>query len=105
MATTATRQSVPSWHGTSEATEAHHNEVFERYGMTKLPCYRFRVSDYLDAVELDHSKEAANGIWTLAEIRATGESWRRVAALARRMLTAIKHHEAGTKPRRQPALR
>lgn len=67
------------WAGVREATDAHHNAMFARYGMSDLAAYRFRVADDFRSVcivpcpkEPDVCDEyAANGVWTLAEILAT----------------------------------
>ena len=78
------------WHGINAATVEHHDAVYKKYGHGDLAAYHFRVSDNLDAAEVDSSPGAANGIWTLAEIFATGASWTLVASVAARMKGAIR---------------
>ena len=82
------------WVGVNHATDDDHDECFRRYdeGCPSLAEYHFAVADDLGSVEIVHAADnplSANGIWTLAEIRASGESWRTVAAVAAKMRAAI----------------
>ena len=84
-----------TWMGINEATDADHDECYCRYcaGCPDLACYHFAVADDLSSAEVvstERNPEAANGIWTLAEIRASGEDWPRVAAVAAMMRAAVR---------------
>lgn len=88
----STKENISMWHGISDATDDHHQRVYDRYG-GDLARYRFELSDDLSLARITDDAEAANGIWTLAEILATGESWRVIASVASRMRAAIRRNE------------
>lgn len=84
-----------TWMGVNQATGRDHNDCYERYcaGCPGLASYHFEVADDLSFVRIVHAAEnphSANGIWTLAEIRASGVSWKKVAAVAAMMRAAIR---------------
>ena len=88
----ATETKVTYWHGIDAATDQYHDECYRRYvsGSPNLASYHFEVAADLSAVRIIDAREGgANGIWTLAEIRASGESWPIVTAVAAKMLAAI----------------
>jgi hypothetical protein len=82
--------SINSWFGISVATDEHHDQCHFRYGDTDLPCYHFLIEDNLKSVEItDPNEHTCNGIWSLAELRATGESWKTIDRVASLMKKAI----------------
>lgn len=80
------------WSGIFNATTRDHDAVFSRYcgNSSELCIYRFEVSEDLRSVRVNNRESCANGVWTLAEIRANGESWRKVAGVAARMRAAVR---------------
>ena len=83
------------WSGVFNADDATHDQCYARYlpGCRWLVSYHFAVSEDLTEVRIvAPSDTTANGIWTLAEIRARGEGWRRVASVAARMRAAVARH-------------
>lgn len=80
------------WSGIFNATTREHDAVFSRYcgNSSDLCIYRFEVSEDLRSVRVNNRGSCANGVWTLAEIRASGAGWRTVAAVAARMRAAVR---------------
>ena len=86
------------WCGIDLAEDSDHDRCFSRYYMGEplLGSYHFAVTDDRSRVEIvPASDDSANGIWTLAEVKAQGASWTQVAAVAARMRAAIRLHRAG----------
>lgn len=96
------RQHPPGWCGVRHATDEDHAQAFDRYDGHKTS-YRWSIEELngIDIPHICHIAEAADGIWTLAELESSLRDGcmpekairRRVATCAQKMEMIAKGHQ------------